>query len=237
MIINSVVAAKAGRFVRATVRDNKSRYTTLWGHAYLPDLINAVKERYGFVRVPELIVDLEVSDTHPATFQHGKFVNDERSILIKQLDVYTNWVIATTESSTSDADAFLSDITAWFSSSYFTVVSSPYVTYLSQLEVVLDASFGKAATFFNQARVTFANALASYQEKLPPDVEMSGFSLHYDTTKRPNDLAASAFTIERRVGRSYGDNVYFTQAPLTTSDHIEVLREIETGLRVQLSPT
>ncbi len=147
MRINSVVAARAGRYVRASLRDGASVYTNLWGHLYLPDLVKAIKERYGFVRVPEALYELEVSDTHSASFQHGKFIRDSRSVLIKSLEIYTNWVIATTESSTDDADAFLSDMLAWLSGTNFTVITYNYVTYFSQLEVALDASFGSAASF------------------------------------------------------------------------------------------
>jgi hypothetical protein len=231
MTVNSVVAAKAGRLVRASVRDNKSLYTNSWGHLYLPDVVKAVKERYGFVDVPESLFELEVSETRAATFRHGKFTyDDSRSVLISQLEVYTNWVIATTQSSTDDADAFLRDIITWFSGTFFTVITTSHLTYLSQLEVALAALYGDRASFLDRARVTFASALASYNKTEPPDVKMSGFSLHYDTTQRPHDVAATPFTIERRVGQPYNNNVYYSQAPLKTMDHVALLTEIERGL-------
>lgn len=230
MRINSVVAARAGRFVRASLRDGTSVYTNIWKHLYLPDSITRIKERYGFIGVPTSIFELEVSDTQGLRFQHGKFVQDSRPVLIKSLEIYNNWVIATTESSTQDSDAFLSDMLAWLSGTDFTVVTYSYVAYFSQLEVMLEASFGSAVSFLSSSMTKLGTLLSAYNNIGSIDIKMSGFSLNYDTTKRP-DANWGGFTIERRTGHSYDENVYFTQAPLQTNDHIALLTEIENALK------
>jgi len=230
MKIRSVITARAGRYVRASVRDSQSLFTNIWGHVYLPDLVRDIKERYGFVGAPQALYELEVSDSSAASFKHGKFVRETRSVLIKTLEVYANWVIATTESSTDDADAFLSDLLTWLSGTYFTVTSYSYVTYYSQLEVVLEANFGTAARFLSSPRSKLAGMLSSYNNLSPPKFEMSGFSLNYDTVER-KEANWGGFTIERRSGHSYPESVYFTQAPLKTEDHILILSEIEQALK------
>ena len=118
----------------------------------------------------------------------------------------------------------------WLSGTNFTVITYQYVTYFSQLEVVLDASFGSAASFLSSSRMKLAKLLSAYNNTEPVDIEMSGFSLNYDAVKR-KEASWGGFTIERRTGRPYEENVYFTQAPLQTDDHVAVLTEIEESLK------
>ena len=47
-------------------------------------------------------------------------------------------------------------------------------------------------------------------------------SLHPNNTVKPG-----RFLFERRVGRPYSDDVYFSEAPVKTAEHLELLRDLE----------
>jgi hypothetical protein len=67
-----------------------------------------------------------------------------------------------------------------------------------------------------------------YGLKECPAYEFGGFSMNIDVIKS-EDLKPmpQPFAIERRVGSTYDEKKYFSQAPLRTQDHQAVLEQIE----------
>ena len=51
-------------------------------------------------------------------------------------------------------------------------------------------------------------------------------NFYFDKTKVP-PLAPSAFRLDRREGVPFEQEVYWSEAPLTTQHHVEVLSEFE----------
>ena len=181
--------------------------------------------------------DAEYDATKGITFGHGKFkvrttesaegrVSEE--IVIDSFQAFNDGVVVNTRAFVEDADLFLDDLIAWTTKSFgFNILDDPPIqrTYASSIEVTFQ---GSLAPLFNKIGILnkrITTALTSYG-KVPQSYEVSGFSLHCDTTKLlpPNP---AAFTFERRVQHSYTSNLYFSSAPLKTTDHLKVLEELE----------
>ena len=66
-----------------------------------------------------------------------------------------------------------------------------------------------------------------------PGFETSAIILNFDLTafSGPTRVAPSFFSIERRLNFSYGDNVYFSRAPVGTGDHLKILSQLERDLQ------
>jgi hypothetical protein len=56
--------------------------------------------------------------------------------------------------------------------------------------------------------------------------EPSAFTLDVDSTKRASGKLVR-FTLERRTGVPFEENVFFSTAPLQTDHHVEFLGELE----------
>lgn len=226
MKLVSIVLGKAVRLFRAA---NPVART------YLPDVVEAFRERYGFLEVPTKLA--EYDPTKGITFGHGKFkvrttesaegrVSEE--IVIDSIQIFNDGLVVNTRAFVEDADLFLDDLIAWAIKKFgYNILDDPPIqrTYASHIEVTFQ---GSLVPLFNKIGILnkrITTALASYG-KAPPSYEVSGFSLHCDTTKLFPPIP-TAFTFERRTQHSYTSNLYFSTAPLKTSDHLKVLEEIE----------
>jgi hypothetical protein len=61
-------------------------------------------------------------------------------------------------------------------------------------------------------------------------VELQGVRFDYGRLTVPNLYNLVQFTIERKAGHKYEDGVFWCQAPLRTTDHIQLLKTVETLL-------
>jgi hypothetical protein len=221
-----VVMTQVIRFMRVSSKS---------GGIYLPEAVQAMRERYGFLKAPTSLE--EYDPAQGVTFSHGKFLLPEpvrtegmpAEILIDRFQIYTNGVLVQTRTYSTVADLFLDDLLTWaierFQLSYLD--DSPVRKgYLSQLNVFLDADLN---TFMRgiSSLSKKVNALIEKYGQKAPTFEVSGFSLHGDTTQQIPLPVPTVFSIERKAQVPYKSKTYFAQAPLTTTDHLEALELLE----------
>jgi hypothetical protein len=199
---------------------------------YRPELIARLRDRYSFLKVPTTVDEIFATDPQQGLrFQHGKFVQEKKSFVVELLQFLvippaTNVIICDTHTSTDDSDLFLDDYIkqANLTRPDMILVTEP-PAYASHLEFTMDKSI---ADFchppISEAAEGVNRLLASYKAKLPA-FEPSQIMMVYDQTGIGGVLA-TPFSVERRVGFRYGSNVFFSQAPLRTRDHIEVLERL-----------
>ncbi|HEV7731417.1 MAG TPA: hypothetical protein VGR62_04605 [Candidatus Binatia bacterium] len=195
---------------------------------YLPDLIGAVQERYGFVRFPTTAREvLPPNDGVPLVFEHGKFERDGRQVLIQRLELLRYAISLDAATSTEDADIVVDDLLA---------VGSEYITpagrrfYISHLELT-QPGVGipvpeRAVPAIGSVARDLARLLPTYEpgtwaNGIPPDAfAVAGFSLLVDPA---GAQFACDFRLERRANVPLSSNLFFSQAPLRTTDHIAAL--------------
>jgi len=191
---------------------------------YLPTLSKVFQERYGFFQGPRTVEEFDLQKG--VVYLHGQF----DGFVIDQCTVYAEGVGCEGRVGTEDLDRFVDDAVKWV---HEIAKVPPSVElgrgYESRLEVSMDvainhtfdrfAEFGRSVT----ASVRRGN-------RPSPDFELSGLIFHGDPIlvggQRP-----LPFTIERRAGKPYGDNVYFSEAALSTGDHLRHLAELEVLLK------
>jgi hypothetical protein len=210
------------------MRAQALRLTTVKSPVYVPDVIKALQERYGFVQVPttaEAILPRDTSTT-PIVLGHGKFMHEGRPIIIQSLRLFANGITVETSISTDDADIVADDI-LHLGETFVTPISTPKF-YVSQLEVILDHGIEPLAPAGERIAYTLESMLENYGHEALPPFHLIALGMNVDPSKA---MTPADFRLERRLGVPYEANVYFSQAPLRTPDHLAALEEIEEILR------
>lgn len=192
---------------------------------YLPDLAKQVKDQYSFIKGPKNEDLLPSDPPKGAEFQHGKLVQLSRIIIIDKLTVFSDGIVVDTSSSTDDSDLCLNDLAQW------ALTATPGVTqvgpryYLSQMEVHMDPPLATRMPQFQLIGERTTARLAGYGIQAPV-YQPSVIHMYYDTLGKPAPQPG-AFVLERRLNIPHSENVWFSQAPLRTWDHMQLLGELE----------
>ena len=192
----------------------------------LLDTLKALGERYRFGKFPQGLLD--VNKDNALEFNSGTFIHNGTDYRVG-LTVYSNGFSGDSFADTSISTAFLEDVALWLASEH-NVDVKPHITrigYLSQLEVQARG----ALRLWNPLLefVPFAvSSLAGTMDGKPRNYNMSGIVVHPEDAGR--DFAPSPFQIDKKWGTDPSDNIYYSQAPMSTKDHLDLLNKIEDTL-------
>ena len=195
------------------------------GQLHYPDLFAALVERYAFQKFPQKYEEFDLQKG--IALADGKWEGGH----ISKVDIYAGGIALDTRSSTDDSEKLLHECLSWASNKFGFKYHASMIkrkAYVSQLIFNSDAPIFSALSMplskLAQG-VTYAIE-KSYGEKI--NYEPFSFSIHLDQTTR--QLSPAAFTLSRRVGVPFAENKYFSEAPLPTRVHEELLRAFESDL-------
>jgi hypothetical protein len=193
--------------------------------SYLPDLVAKIQEKYQFVLGPK-IQDLVPGDPSKGIeFKHGKLTLFGRTVVIHQLSVFNDGIAVDTLTSTDDGEAFINDLTIWAEKEMPNVPAMGPRFFVSQLEVRTSNSFNRYRSAFYALGEAIRTTLKAYGIETPA-YEVSAINLYFDQVgKMPPQ--PGVFYIDRKVGIPYGENVWLSQAPMRTNDHLKLLTEMD----------
>jgi hypothetical protein len=193
---------------------------------YLPDLIRKISEKYAFAVVP---TNFETIMREGAKYKEGRFVTEGRTIAIKELGFFVDGVLAVTWN-TDDAEIVLNDLIIWAAQNFgFREPRTKLPRrFVSSVVVEFDVEFSKAITVFDELREGLTTAIKkNYGDD--PEINASKITFSADpTTLRPQ--TTFEFNIERRAGRPFSENRYFSSATLPTASHLDLLGAFERRL-------
>jgi hypothetical protein len=190
---------------------------------YLPDVVQEIKNRYLFLIAPR---EDEIFVTPPkgVEFKHGKFMYQKQSVVIDQLTVFNDGVAADTSSSTDDSDHFLDNLAEWAKVAMPKAEITGPRYYLSHLEVKMSEPLEVYTPRFQPIGEKVTMLLNGYG--IPaPRYEATAINLHFDQLGKAG-TQPGVFYIDRRLGLPFNENLWFSQAPLRTTDHIALLKEL-----------
>lgn len=214
MIVSSILIAQSFRFA------------SLRHPVYMPDVVRGLLRKYRFVRVPLTADELSPPEGTPVSFAGGRLVEGERTTVIRSLQLYPQGVAVETGTSTDDADLVINDLSNEWG---IEVNARPLARmYVSQIEYQSAMSFDQLCPPAARFGERLSGLLSEYGNVPPvPEYTFTGFQLSFDPA-RP--VPACEFKVERRANVPHDAHVYFSQAPLKTSDHVTVLQELERSL-------
>lgn len=198
-------------------------------YGYLPETIQALKERYDFVGVPTTIQEIVPADPNQGNvFRIGRFEHNGRTIPVDILHIFHLGAAASTPTSTEDSDLFLDDLLGWASSKFnVTFTEHGKRAYTSQLEFQLDRPLPDYVPQLRSIGMMIPQFLPEFWS-VKPFYEVSSITFSFDPAARVGKLGN--VRIERREGIDYDANLYFSEAPLGTKDHIALLEAFEASL-------
>lgn len=212
--------------ITQVLRAETLRPVVIPGPVYLPKVLAALKERYGFVRMPTPEQALSADSATGIVMSHGAWdAGGGRTVLIREVKILLQAVTVDAADSTDDAELVFSDFLSWAESFGLKVIQidPKRRAYASHIECTLDAPLDHGFRMLDAIGSRIASFLTEYNwhdQQLPPlRVHSVGMNLELPLL--------SDFGVARRLNIPYDQNVYFSQAPLTTRDHTAVLEEFE----------
>lgn len=187
---------------------------------YIPTLHHALVQKYKFLHRP---LDPSKIISEGAKFAHGVMHTGEKEVIIQELLVFNDGIIATANT-TDSAEIILNDVLAWTKETFglrdqITKKPRGYTSIIIvDFETALEKSLGAISRFLPILSLEFGHARDSH---IPIDVFRLGFSA--DPAAYPNNH----FLIERRAGMPHVSNRYFCSAALRTEAHIRLLEQFE----------
>jgi hypothetical protein len=195
------------------------------GKVFYPDLVQALVERYKFQKFPK--APEEFDEGKGVVFSDGKF----GSKVIQKFTIFNTLLVLETRSNTSDSEELIHEILTWGVKKFgltYTPAMIKHYGYISDLTFYSDVPLLGAAC---QPLIDLAaktGAALTDIHKVPFTYQPANLAVGHDPSTRKNGIAP--FTITRRVESPWGDNKYFSEAPLPTDMHIAFLEEFEAGI-------
>jgi hypothetical protein len=188
------------------------------GRVALVDLVKGLVERYKFAKFPKTFDDW--TPDKGTEFVYGRFEEFE----ISKVTIYERGLSVDTRSSTDDCERVLEDLMTWGSS--LGLVPRPHRRwYTSGLIFESNA----ALDAIHPALRSLAEKISAATERqLPARFETTSITVGMDPWNAKYPLIP--FRIERREGVPFSEHKYWSQAPLPTRTHIELLKEFEAAL-------
>jgi hypothetical protein len=192
----------------------------------LVPLLQPLVAKYNFQIFPTKPAELFGKEVVEIKFSGGNFQKDDQHNIGVDLGIFNWGLVAETKSSTNDSDAFLNDLLNWVSTEFKIV---PYETvlrskiYVSEVWVQTDKKLNSLNPKLENLAKRISSLIKGHDHK-PIAYETSGiiFSTDPVVTNPPG-----SFRFERIIDVAFGENRYYSAAPLQTDAHIELLGELE----------
>lgn len=209
------------------IQQSKITYLTVVrrpeGQLFLPFAIKKLVEHYSFGGAPKSIEQLQEP---PVAFQHGVF----NGTAIDKVEIYNDGIVVSGASNTNVFDAFLDDLFSWIGPELgLTEVPQLRHGRIFESAVVAELAINpdKVAPWSRTIRSLIGE---KWEAAGRPKFEFEFSQLRFGPDPHERTFAPINFSLERRAGIPFEQNIYFSTAPLRTDDHVEVLRAIEKAL-------
>jgi hypothetical protein len=188
--------------------------------------IEAFKElgqRYSFAKVPEQFAELDL--------QKGiNFISGEcRGVKVDKLTLYQNGLVVDTRSSTDNCQKVVDDIIGLARELFGAKVKVGRRLFVSQLVFQSDVKMALLNPILQRIIDRLTESVS--QDMNHPYAFDASIVVNAELWQAK--ITPGVFSIERRADTPFTENTYFSNAPLRTADHLEVLQEFESALMKQ----
>lgn len=200
-----------------------SRFLVAGKGVYFPELVRAVADRFGFQKYPEKLEDFDLSKG--VEFLEGR--SGRRPI--QKFVIWDNTLVLETTSSTKDSEEILEEILLWGVEKFginYAPNSIPRYAYVSDVTFYSDAPLLVVSPSISYLANSCTAALSEIWKE-PVHYQPISIRVGHDPTARKFGIAH--FSLERRGDVRFSENKYFSEAPLPTDKHWELLEQFERG--------
>lgn len=193
------------------------------GQLYVPDAVEKLALRYKFVKYPTLA---ELGERRNAlSFGVGKFADTQ----ISKFEVYNDGFVVEAKTNSKVLDAFMDEVVAWSAETFgFRVAGNSKPERHHESTLIVTAGTDIAKAFAPRAEIVEAlNKALGKEGYAPRKFQAAGMIMSPDPTAEGSKKIEPRFLIDRRMGLPFAENVFYSQAPLPTDDHLAVLERVE----------
>lgn len=193
------------------------------GQLYIPEAAAKLIARYSFTKNPSLD---DLSSTRAfVSFGVGKFADSQ----IQELRVYNDGIIVEARSNSKIIEAFIDDFVEWHSKEFGlmqTATSKPERYFESSLIVQSKKDISRVVSIPQQIVEALNRAIGKLPYQARP-MSVAGFLMDCDVHLPGGRRKQDRFSLDRRQGVPFEENVFFSMSPLPTDDHLALLSLIE----------
>jgi hypothetical protein len=190
----------------------------------LKGVVEEIGKRYQFAKAPKN--ELDYDEQRSLAFKGGTFTGARNIPLVVGLSIYNDGFVSDTVSSTEESTEFLNDLAKWLHDTHgLTVPKERGVKFLSQIDFHSEVSL----TNLNRRLETFAGNLENLAKSTDNHYEVGSIQFWTEDVGKSGSLAP--VKIERKISAPFAANHYFSQAPLSTQAHIEIVSQFEAILK------
>ncbi|MGB6743727.1 MAG: hypothetical protein WBE38_08715 [Terracidiphilus sp.] len=187
------------------------------GTLYLPELIKALVDRYGFVKFP---TDFDSLDENKGIeFIGGRF----KKRVIEKLVILDTGIYLDTAVNTAVSEELWFELMEWAVQTFGATFQPEMIkrhVYVSHLTFHADIPILAVNPILEKiGQVITSEVEKNYGRHLEYRPSVIGLHLDLESVK----LGTAAFTIQRREGVPFSENKYYSSAPLKTDLHLELL--------------
>jgi hypothetical protein len=196
------------------------------GRPIAHEYFNAFTEHYKFLKRPMTADEILDAEGKGVTFELGK-LND---IGINKVVLF-NWGVAVETSKSSDAsELVLQDMLDWGAEKFGLSNRPSLITlrnYVSELVFTSDLALPRLSEILQGVGDSVTALVGGYLGNSLP-FETLGFTLAVDSTQAKQLF--TPFQVQRLLDTPFVQKKYYSGAPLKTSDHMDLLYELEVAL-------
>lgn len=195
----------------------------------LLDMLTGVRERYKFVKLPDVNNPTFDANREGYAFKSGSFLYKEEKIAIDEFTIYNDG-ISVSCFHTKFADAFFEDIFLWAKEKFDLreFAREPRKMYRSQIIVEFDKSLNQLVKDFSVISHLVQLAYSQYTGRDNP-INLNRIDFRMDDTK-VRGVTPVPFGIERRIDISHDTERYISEAAIPSDPHLQLLQSIEDKL-------
>lgn len=192
-------------------------------------LVDGIRNRYNFVKPPDLNRPITDLDRDGYSFQVGTFLHEGQVITIREFTVYPDGVSVSCLD-TTHADAFFDDIVnvAKEAFGFREFAREPRKIYRSQVIVEFEKSLNQLINGFTELSRLLQSAYEQHTGHNKA-VDLNRVDFRMDSTKIPG-IPPVSFILERKFGSPHENQRFISEAPVPSQAHLQLLQEIENKL-------
>jgi hypothetical protein len=215
MKLSAVILARVLEFVE-TFDLNPS------GRVSFPALVQGIVERFGFLKFPQKYEDFD--ESKGVEFIGGHW----DGITVESLKIFNNGLMLDTRASTADSERILEEGLVWASSEFGLEFNPRMISrkgYVSNLTFYSDVPIlGKddspVRRLTHRAKDAFGRITGETAMWEPIILTLNSEGI-------PRKPLHAPFTIQRRAEAAFSENKFYSEAPLPTDIHLNLLEQFE----------
>lgn len=202
------------------------------GNVFFPEIASEIAKRYNFQKYPKTLEDFD--ESKGVEFLEGRTKSNN---VIQKFVVWNTLLVLETRSNTADSKQILEEILLWGTEKfglYYKPGMIKRFAYVSDLTFHSDAPLLNASPALSSLAEMTSGAVSEIWQE-PIQYEPMIVTIGHDPLSRKNGIAP--FTIQRRAETRFSENKYFSEAPLPTDVHLQLLEAYENRVVATAGPT